>query len=134
MPLSTATLNSLLGLQFGAASYTPPANYQVALFTTTPTDLYAGTGGTEVSGNNYARVTVANNGTNFTTASARLVSNAVAITFPVPSATWGTITAVGLYRADTSAWVGGVALTTARATSSGVAPTFAVGELDFTAA
>jgi hypothetical protein len=50
----------------------------------------------EVSGGSYARVALTSNTTNWsapsTAGSARRISNAVAITFPSPTADWGTVT------------------------------------------
>lgn len=81
----------------------------IALFTVIPTD--AG-GGTEVSGNNYARVAVpctmvAWAGTQAAASVAAssgvsgLTSNNNTITFPTPSATWGTVVAFGIFDALT---------------------------------
>ena len=91
--------NKLLDYVFSATAYTPPATLYVALFTVTPTD--AG-GGTEVSGGSYARVAVTNNATNFPAASAGSKSNGTQITFPTPTANWGTIVAFGVFDAVTA--------------------------------
>ncbi len=88
--------NKFLDLIFGAQALAAPANLFFALFTANPSD--AG-GGTEVSGGSYARVSVANNLTNFPAASAGSKTNAGAITFPTASAPWGVVTAVGVFDA-----------------------------------
>lgn len=114
---------------FGLATYTPSANKYVGLFTAAPSD--AG-GGTEVTigSNAYARVAVPQGGSNWTRTGSQ-VANALEIEFPAPSPSgWGTITHFGIFDAATSGnllyWG---ALTTPRATASGVAPTFAIGAL-----
>lgn len=81
-------------------SFSKPAGIYVALLTAAPTD--AG-GGTEVTGGGYARV---QNGPSDAAWSApsgspRQISNAVAVTFPVPSASWGQATHFATYDAAT---------------------------------
>jgi len=124
-----------------AAAGTGPATLYVALLTAAPSD--AG-GGTEVSGGSYARqpvtsslanwagtqgagTTVASSGTSGTT------SNNNAITFPAPSANWGSVTHAAIYDAVSGgnliAWS---ALTTAKTVNNGdAAPSFAAGALTF---
>jgi len=117
---------------------TLPANVHFALFTAAPSD--AG-GGTEVTGGAYARVSVARSLANFagtqgagtTVASSGTggaTSNNGAITFPTPSANWGTVTHVGVFDASTG---GNLllhgALTTPRVCNSGDGPiSFAAGQ------
>jgi len=94
---------------FRTAVFLKPAGLWVALYTAAPTD--AG-GGTEVAGGGYARValppTDANwKGTHGTTSgpssgTSGSVSNAVPITFPAPTAIWGTVVAVGVLDAATA--------------------------------
>lgn len=113
-----------------SAPFTSPANLYVALFTAAPND--AG-GGTEVSGNAYARVQVTNGTTTFTR-SGSTISNIVAITFAAPSpSAWGTVTHWGLLDASSGGnfW-GSAALAVSRATSVGVALSFAIGALTIT--
>ena len=92
----------------GQAAPTTSTLY-VALLTAAPSDSG---GGTEVSGGSYARVAVTSSLTNWagtqsagsTTASSGTggqTSNNIAITFPTPSATWGTATHFGIYDAPT---------------------------------
>lgn len=90
----------LLDHVFSAAAYTPPATLYVALFTATPSDSG---GGTEVSGNGYARVAVTNNATNWPAASGGNKANGTAITFPqaTPSG-WGVVTQFGIFDASTA--------------------------------
>ena len=124
-----------------AAAGTGPTNLYVGLLTAAPSDTG---GGTEVTGGSYARVTyasslanwagtqsagstVASSGTTGTT------SNNNAITFPAPSANWGTVTHIGVYDASTSGnllfWS---ALTTSKTINNGdAAPSFAAAALTF---
>jgi hypothetical protein len=100
----------------------------VGLYTAAPTD--AG-GGTEVSGNNYARVATA--GADWAAASGGATSNANAITFPTPSGSWGTVTHFGIFDASTAGnllWWG--LLTTSKTIGSGDSASFAAGALDLT--
>ena len=98
----------ITGATAGAGS--GPATLHYALFTATPSD--AG-GGTEVTGGSYARVAVtssaanmaATNGatltTNPSTGTTGTTSNNAAVTFPAPTANWGTITSFAVFDAAT---------------------------------
>jgi len=127
-----------------AAAGTGPANLYIGLLTANPTDA---TAGTEVAGGSYARVAVASGmgatgwaGTQAagsTTASSGTggtTSNNGVVTFPAPSANWGTITGFGIY--DSAA--GGAlllwgALGTPKTVNNGdPAPSFAAGALQVT--
>ena len=96
---TTYSENRVIDLLFGAVSLTPPANYFIGLSTTTPAE--AGTGASEPSGGAYARVSVANNLTNFPAASAGAKTNGTAISFAESTASWGTITHILVYDALT---------------------------------
>jgi hypothetical protein len=76
---------------FRTGSFTKPSVLAVALFTSAPND--AG-GGTEVSGNGYARATLNPADANWAAPATGdgTTSNVTTITFPNPTATWGTIT------------------------------------------
>lgn len=128
----------LRGQTFSATS---PANLFVALYTAAPND--AG-GGNEVSGNNYARVSVSRalaswagtQGAGTTTASSGtggVTSNNVTITFPTPSGTWGTVTHFAILDAATGGnmFFHG-ALTTAQTINAGNTVSFAPGQLTIT--
>ena len=76
-------------------AYTSPTTVYAALFTVTPSDTG---GGTEVSGNGYARQSVA-----FDAPSpSGETQNTAAITFPTATGDWGTIVAWGLFDALTT--------------------------------
>jgi hypothetical protein len=140
--LSDYLENKLADLCFRGQAFTAPANLFIALHTADPTD--AGTGA-EVSGGSYARVSLAATLANFsgtqgagTTAASSgtggQISNNVAITFPAPTANWGTVTHFSIRDLVTGGnlLVSG-ALTTARTINSGdAAPSFAAGALTAT--
>jgi hypothetical protein len=102
--------NKIVDLVFRGQAYTAPVVY-VALYTAAPSD--AG-GGTEVSGNGYARVKAAagasqalsdwkstQNDSLASTGNTGNTTNTNAINFPTPTATWGTVTHFALYDALT---------------------------------
>jgi hypothetical protein len=114
-------------------------NWYVGLFTTNPTDT---AGGTEVSGGSYARVTVANTlanwagtqsaaSTTYSTGTGGTTSNNGAITFPTPSANWGTVTGMAVFdSATTGNMLFWAALTTNKTINNGdAAPSFAAAAL-----
>jgi hypothetical protein len=72
----------------GKTSTTKPSVW-LALYTVTPTDSAAGT---EATGGAYARVATA--GTDWNAASGGVATNATVLTFPTPTAGWGTIVAI----------------------------------------
>jgi hypothetical protein len=78
-------------------AFTPPATVYVALFTAAPTD--AG-GGTEVSGGGYARQSVTFGAPSGTAPTQ--IANSADVTFPVATASWGTVVAFGLFDASTA--------------------------------
>ena len=113
-------------------AWKPTAVY-VALLTAAPTD--AG-GGTEVSGGSYARVAVSQLDANWAAPSGtpRSTSNSNSITFPTPSANWGSITHFAIYDASTAGnllyWA---VLTTAKTVNNGdPAPYFPAASLTVT--
>lgn len=124
-----------------AAAGTGPTSLYFGLFTANPTDSG---GGTEVAGGSYARVAVSSSLANWagtqstgsTTASSGTggtTSNNSAITFPAPTANWGTITGVGVFDASTGGnlllWS---ALTTSKTVNNGdAAPSFAAAAFSF---
>lgn len=128
MPKTTYLSNFVLDTVLGGTSFVQPGTVYIALFTVTPT--IAGTGGTEVSGNSYARATVTNNGTNWTTAASGSKNNATAITFATPSGSWGTVISFGVYDALTTGnllYFG--TLSTAKPITNGDAVSFQSGTL-----
>lgn len=81
--------NKVLDHALGTASFSSPSDVYIGLYTVAPTD--AG-GGTEVSGNNYAREVCT-----FSAASGGATANDIEVTFGTPSANWGVIVAFGVF-------------------------------------
>jgi hypothetical protein len=133
--------NFLVDHLFRARTFTKPTALYVALFTAAPSD--AG-GGTEVTGGAYARVNLAPSDTNWaatqggttgnSSGTTGQTSNSVAITYPAPTADWGTISHYGIFDAVTAGnlliWD---ALTASRTILNGdPAPSFPAGALQVT--
>ena len=77
---------------FGGSAYTAPGTHYLALYTAAPGETG---GGTEVSGGAYARQSVA-----FTT-TGNTTSNSAAVEYPTATASFGTVTHVGVFDAST---------------------------------
>lgn len=92
--LEDAIINHILR----GTPYTAPVNVYVGLFTATPSDTG---GGTECTGGSYARATVATGvGTwNATGGTDGTTENTSTISFPTPTASWGSVTSFGVYDA-----------------------------------
>ena len=135
--------NLLIDFLFRTAGFTKPTALHIALFTAAPSDSG---GGTEVTGGSYARVNLAPLDTNWnatqggttgaSSGTGGLTDNAVDITFPAPTANWGSITHFAVFDAATG---GNLllhgALTAAKTVNSGdPAPKFVAGDLDVTLA
>ena len=121
--LENAVINAVLR----NTTYTSPTTVYVGLYTTDPTDADSGT---EVSGGSYARTSVA-----FDAPSNGVTQNTADLTFPTATASWGTVTHIGLYDAST----GGnllfhTALDTSKAIDSGDIFKITTGNLTVTLA
>lgn len=131
MPMTDATKARLLDALYGNTAAAPAATLYVALSTTTPTDT--GSNFTRPVGNNYADVAVTNNTTNWPNANVANPSeksNGIAITFPTPSGSWGTVTHWGIAESDGGAVIDWAALDTSRAIDASSDPVeFAIGAL-----
>lgn len=118
---------------FRTGSFTKPTALYIALYTAAPGE--AG-GGTEVTGGSYARVQRDPLDANWTAASTTdgKTDNAADITFPAPTANWGTVTHFAILDAASGGnmlFYG--ALTVAKTVNNGdAAPKFAVGALSVT--
>ena len=131
--------NQLTDFLFRAQTFTPPAALFVSLHTAACSDSSTGT---EVTGGSYARVSVTRSLANFagtqaaasTTASSGTsgtTSNNVVITFPAPTANWGSITHFGVFDASSAGnmWIC-QALTVAKTVNNGdAAPSFSAASL-----
>jgi hypothetical protein len=114
---------------FRTGSYTKPTDLTIHLYTAAPGETG---GGTEVSGGSYAAVSRPPLDANWTAASATdgLTDNAAAITFPAPTANWGSIVAMAIKDQVPNFLFYG-ALGTAKTVNNGdPAPSFAAGDLD----
>lgn len=136
--------NALVDCLFRGQALGNPATWYLALYTAAPGETG---GGTEVTGGSYARpalaATLANmsgtQGAGTTTASSGSsgqTSNNIPITYPAPTANWGTITHFSWMSALSAGnmWLyGGLAV--ARVISNGdAAPSFAINTLSATVA
>lgn len=86
--------NGLLNAVLRATSYTSPTTVYVGLYTSNPGE---GNTGTEVSGGSYARKNVT-----FGSPNDGVCTNSAAVEFAQATASWGTISHVGLLDAITS--------------------------------
>lgn len=115
----------------GTTFPTKTANSYVALYTAAPSDSG---GGTEVSGNGYARQPIANADWTSGAAGTGSISNTNAVTFPAAvTANWGTITHLAIFDALT---VGNMllwnALTASKVVNVGDVLNFAAGSIVIT--
>lgn len=83
--------NALINAVLRGTSYVSPSKVYLALFTNDPTD--AGTG-TEVGSGAYARSEIT-----FSVPSNGVAVSSADVLFPVATASWGTITHIGIYDA-----------------------------------
>jgi len=125
MSFSNFLETEILDHVFAGAAYTAPSTKYLALFTAIA-DGEAGSV-TEISGNAYARQTVA-----FTT-SGNTTSNNAAVEFPTATGSWGTVTHVGIYDASTSGNLMAYAtLSSSKAIATGDVFRVPSGDLDIT--
>ena len=86
--------NALINGTLRATNYTAPTTVYVGLYTSDPTDANTGT---EVSGGSYARKSAT-----FGAPSNGVSATSADITFDQATASWGTITHIGILDASTS--------------------------------
>lgn len=97
--VATYLLNRMLDSEYGGTAATPVATFYYGLMSTLP--AADGTGGVEITGNNYGRAPLTNNATNFPAASGGVKTGAVGTaSFPTPSGAWNGI--VGICEFDAS--------------------------------
>jgi hypothetical protein len=96
MSFSDYLEDKVLNHVFGGTSYTAPTTLYVGVFTSAASDTGPGT---EVSGNGYARQSVAFtvSGTSPTTA-----TSSAAVEFPEATGSWGTVTYAGVFDASSA--------------------------------
>ena len=123
--------NAVLNWFKGTAMPSAPATSYVSLHTATP----GRTGASEVSGGSYARVAVTNSSgwsaISDGTGTQRKITNAGTITYPAPTANWGTVTHFGVWDAASAGnFLDGGALTASATINNGDgAPSFAAGAM-----
>jgi hypothetical protein len=119
--------NEILDHILGTGAYTMPATVYVGLSTGSFNDDNSGT---ELTGNGYARQSIA-----FSAASSAVASNSGAVDFPAATASWGTISHFGLFDASTGGnlLIHG-ALTTSKLVDTGDILRISAGDMDITAA
>ena len=122
MSFSNFLETEILDHVFGGNAYTAPGTLYVGLYTSNPDEDNSGT---EVSGGSYARVS----GT--FTVTGNTASNDAAIEFTTATASWGTVTHIGVLDASS----GGnllcyAALTTSKAIDTGDVFRIPTGDLD----
>ncbi len=126
MSFSNFLETEILDHVFGAAAYTAPGTMYLALFTTDPAEDASGTEVT-TSGTAYARQSVA------FTVSGNTASNTGAVEFPTATATFGTVTHVGVMDASTSGnLMAYAALTSSKTIATGDVFRVPAGDLDIT--
>ena len=86
--------NALINAVLRNTTYTSPATVYVSLYTSDPTDADTGT---EVSGGSYARTAVT-----MGAPSNGVTTNSADVTFPTATASWGTVTHIGIHDASTA--------------------------------
>ena len=133
--------NKIIDWLFRGQTFTPPASLYFGLLTANADDTATLT---EVSGGSYARVAVTPSLANFagtqgagttvaSTGTTATTSNNVAITYPAPTANWGSVTGVGVWDAVS----GGnllvyATLSSPKTVNNGdAAPTFAAGAFTY---
>tara|TARA_R100001510_G_C7656556_1_gene216710 strand:- start:4171 stop:4563 length:393 start_codon:yes stop_codon:yes gene_type:complete len=127
--LSDYAENKVLNALLGNATFTTPSNVYVGLATASFNDDGSGT---ELSGNNYSRVSAS-----FTSATGTggTTSNSSAIEFAAATGSWGSVSHFGLFDASTS---GNLlchgAFSSAKTITTGDILRIATGELDVTIA
>ena len=124
MSLSNTFETHTLNYLFTATSVTRPTAWYVALFTSNPDEDASGT---EVSGGAYARQSVS------FTVSGNTASNTAALEFPTATASYGTVTHVGVFDAASAGnLIAYAALTTSKAIDTGDVMRIPASDLDVT--
>jgi len=124
MSLSNTFETHTLNYLFTATSVTRPTAWYVALFTSNPDEDASGT---EVSGGAYARQSVS------FTVSGNTASNSAAIEFPTATASYGTVTHIGVFDASSGGnLIAYAALSTSKAIDTGDVLRLPSSDLDIT--
>ena len=126
MSFSNTFETHVLNYVFTATSVTRPTAWYVALFTSNPAEDASGTE-VSTSGTAYVRKTVA------FTVSGNLATNSAAVEFPTATASFGTVTHIGVFDASTSGnLIAYSALSASKAIATGDVFRIPTGDLDIT--
>jgi hypothetical protein len=124
MSLTNTYETTTLTWLFTGDSATRPTAWYIGLFTTDPGETGSGT---EVSGGSYARTAVT------LTVSGNTATNSAAVEFAAATASWGTITHIGVMDASSGgAMIVHAALDASKAIASGDVFRIPAGDLDIT--
>ena len=107
--MSNATENRLIDQEFRGVPSTPVSTLYVALYSSAPSDIG---GGTELTGNGYTRATIpcslsawagtqSPGSVGASTGTSGQTSNNVPVTFPMPTAPWGSVSHFAIFDAPT---------------------------------
>jgi hypothetical protein len=126
MSLSNLFETRVLTWLFTGDAVTRPSSFYVALFTSNPAEDASGTE-VSTSGTAYARQSVT------FSVSGNTATNTAAIEFPTATASYGTVTHVGVYDASTAGnLIAYAALTTSKAIDTGDVLRLPANDLDIT--
>ena len=110
---------------FTTTSVTRPTAWYVGLFTADPTDT--GSGATEITGNNYSRVSAT------FTVSGNAATTSAAVEFSAATGSWGTISHIGIFDAASGGnLIAHSALSASKAIGTGDVFRIPTGDLDIT--
>lgn len=124
MSLTNTFETTTLTWLFTGDAATRPTSWYIGLFTTDPGETGSGT---EVSGGSYARTAVTMSVTG------NLATNSAAVEFTAATASWGTITHIGVMDASTGGnMIVHAALDASKAIASGDVFRIPAGDLDIT--
>jgi hypothetical protein len=124
MSFSNYLETELLDHVFAGNAYTSPSAVYVGLFTSSPSEDGSGT---EVSGGSYVRKEGS------FTVSGNTATTSAAIEWPTATASWGTITHIGIYDASSSGnLLAYASLTASKAIASGDVFRIPAGDIDIT--
>ena len=126
--------NSILDHVLGGSTYTQVATVYIGLSTGVASDNLDSLA--EPSGNGYARVARVNNATTFGAAAAGVKQNAIALTFPEASGSWGTVVQFQIWNHATLATAAEIlcmgSLAVSKAIGAGDTPRFPINSLSVT--
>jgi len=125
MSFSNTFETHVLQYVFTTDSVTRPTAWYVGLFTADPTDT--GSGATEITGNNYSRVSAT------FTVSGNAATTSAAVEFSAATGSWGTISHIGIFDASSGGnLIAHSALTASKAIASGDVFRIPTGDIDIT--